>query len=196
MSNDEMTVILLPILGIALILLIIGVFVNIFSRKKIIPDDVRQQVIEARPANPSAMATAEAYETTAVAAPANQSVSTIIIVLLVIMGLFWLFIAFTQFSLGSMTTNLGLETGGDALTFYLYGIWNIFISIVNLWMIKGVVRRRKIMVRDLTFLGIVGSLWGGYQLVVDGAFIQACAVPLYIILAVLIQINKREYVNP
>ena len=194
MTKDELTVILLPILGMAIILLIIGMVIHFSSRKKIITDDVRKKVIEAGPAI-SPVVIQQAYETSAVVAPTNPSVTTIITVLLVIMGLFWLIIAFTQFAAARTITLLELDTGGDSFSLYLSGIWNIIISIVNLWLIKAVVNRKNSVVRDLTFLGIVGSLWGGYQLIFGGAYLQACAVPLYIILAVLAQVNKRDFIN-
>lgn len=185
MSNDELTVLLVPIAGLAVILLVIGVVINYSQnrREKIIPDEVRQKVIEARPQMPEHIPSAS-----------SQSINIIIIILLVIMGIFWLMIGLTQFGLAQVAAEIDPTT--SPMNYYLSGLWNIVISIINLWLINGVVKRRKIVVRDLTFLGIVGSVWGGYQLIVSGSLIQACAIPLYIILAILVQINKHEYINP
>ncbi|MHB0922667.1 MAG: hypothetical protein ACYC3H_01710 [Bellilinea sp.] len=182
--SDGTFVILVSVGGLAVILLIIGLVINYSSRReKIIPDDVKQKVIEARPQMPENIQSSS-----------SQSINIIIIILLVIMGIFWLIIGFTQFGLARVAAELDPTT--SQMSYYLSGLWNIVISIINLWLINGVVKRRKIVVRDLTFLGIVGSVWGGYQLIVSGSLIQACAIPLYIILAILVQINKHEYINP
>lgn len=182
--SDEMIVVLSLGGGLAVILLIVGLVINFSSRKEeVAPVDVRNTVIETSPQIPEYARSAS-----------SQSINIIIIILLVIMGIFWLIIGFTQFGVARVAAEIDPST--SPMSYYLSGIWNIVISIINLWLINGVVKRRKIVVRDLTFLGIVGSVWGGYQLIVSGSLIQACAIPLYIILAVLVQINKHEYINP
>jgi len=114
------------------------------------------------------------------AAYSSNSISTIIIVLLVVMGMFWLVIGFMQL------------TSGTGVVFY--GIWNILISIINLALIRDVVKRTRKVVLNLTFLGIVGSIWGAVQLF-SGVWVQAFAIPLYIVLAILAQTNKEYFSN-
>jgi len=95
------------------------------------------------------------------------------------MGMFWLVIAFFQ---------IGIS--GE----YLAGGWNILASIVNLYLIRGVVKRSRKVVNALIFLGIVGGIWGVYQLL-NGTWIQAIAIPMYIVLAILAQVNKENFTN-
>lgn len=138
-----------------------------------------------------------------------NTLSIIIIVLLVIMALFWLMIGFMQLgcsglSLAGLSIDPTLSDSLDpetqttllnsSVSSVFCGIWNILISIVNLYLIRDVVKRKKRIVSELLFLGIAGSLFGAVQLF-SGALLQVCAIPLYIILAVLGQINKTEYVN-
>lgn len=116
-----------------------------------------------------------------------DGISIIIIVLLIILGLFWIAIGLVQIAAGSA---LGSSTADAVCT----GGWNIMISIVNLVGISDVVKRSKRVPREMMFLAIVGTLLGGYQLL-NGAFIQACAVPLYIVLGILASVNKAVYKN-
>jgi hypothetical protein len=108
----------------------------------------------------------------------SNTISTLIIVLLVIMGMFWLVIGFIQLEAGS----------------WFIALWNILISIINLALIRDVLKRNRKVVSNLTFLGVVGSIWGVIQLS-SGSSLQVCAIPLYIILAVLAQTNKEYFMN-
>lgn len=107
---------------------------------------------------------------------ASNPVSNVIIVLLVVMGLFWLAIGFIQI-------------GNSQI---LVGIWNIVISIINLTLIRNVIRRSHRVVNSLIFLGVVGGIWGLVQLL-SGAWLQAFAIPIYIVLAVLAGTNKEYF---
>lgn len=145
------------------------------------------------------------------ASPTKQmnSLSIIIIILLIIMGLFWLTIGFLQLGISGLSiTGLTIDptlTGtvdsessktllGYSVTGIFCGATNIIISVINLLIIRDVVKRNKRVIGELTFLGIGGSIFGMIQLF-TGSLLQACAIPLYIILAVLAQINKQEYIN-
>jgi hypothetical protein len=109
----------------------------------------------------------------------SNQISTVIVVLLIIMGLFWLVIGFLQVA------------GG---IYFLSGVWNIIISIINLAFIRDVVNRSRKVVNNFLFLGIVGGIWGFIQLI-SGAWLQAFAIPIYIALAVLAQTNKEYFSN-
>jgi len=119
---------------------------------------------------------------------ATNAVTTIIIVLLVIIGLFWLGIGFLQLGLG-----LGNAPYVNTSDMLCAGIWNFFISVINLGSIADVVRRYRRTVRNLTLLAILGSLWGLYQILEGGAWIQVFVVPFYIALGVLAQVNKSHF---
>jgi hypothetical protein len=119
----------------------------------------------------------------------NNSIGLVIIILLVIMASFWLIVGFLQIASGSLLAELG---EGYRLTPFLCGGWNIIVSVINLALIADVMKRKKSVVRNLMFLGIVGVIWGTIQLI-DGAWLQACAIPMYIVLAVLANINKEYF---
>lgn len=122
----------------------------------------------------------------ATAQAGSNALSTIIIVLLVLLGLFWLGIGLLQLGLG-----LNNGDGGTAAV----GIWNIAISVANLWLIKDVLHRSPKVVRSLRFLAIGGSVIGLAQLVLVGAWLQVFAVPLYIVLGVLAWSNRDYFAD-
>ena len=108
--------------------------------------------------------------------------------LLVILGLFWLGIGFLQLSLG-LGNNLYVNTT-DMLC---AGGWNLFVAVINLGSIADVVRRYRRTVSNLTLLAVLGSLWGLYQILAGGVWLQVFVVPLYIALGVLAQVNKSHF---
>jgi hypothetical protein len=117
----------------------------------------------------------------------TNSIDIIIIVLLVLMGLFWLTIGLLQVvqGLSSAYTN--------SVEVFCYGVWNFIISIANLYMIRDVLKHYRKVVASLTFLAVVGSLFGMAQVFFSGAWLQVCIVPAYIVLGILAQVNKEHY---
>jgi hypothetical protein len=67
------------------------------------------------------------------------------------------------------------------------------MAIAHLWVIKRVTQRRRQAVSDITFLSIVNIVWGTIQLF-SGVWIQILFIPLYVVMGVLVQIDK-EYFN-
>jgi len=120
--------------------------------------------------------------------PASGVVTAIIIILLVVLSLFWLGIGFLQFSLG-LSNNPYINTEGTLCT----GIWNLFISVLNLASISDVVHRYRRAVNSLTLLAIVGSIFGLVQVVNYGVWLQILVLPLYVALGVLAQVNKAHF---
>jgi len=118
-----------------------------------------------------------------------DNISLIIIVILIILGLFWIAIGLIQIAVA-----FSLEVS-DAIGVICTGGLNILISIVNLLGIMDVRKRSKRVPTEMMFLAVVGSLFGAYQMLVDGALIQVCAIPLYIVLGILAYINKDVYKN-
>jgi tetratricopeptide (TPR) repeat protein len=119
---------------------------------------------------------------------ATNAVTNIIIVLLVILGLFWLGIGILQLSLG-----LGNNPYVNTADMLCAGGWNLFVSVINLGSIADVVRRYRRTVRNLTLLAVLGSLWGLYQILEGGAWLQVLVVPVYIALGVLAQVNRSHF---
>lgn len=124
---------------------------------------------------------------TATQTPAgSDSIQTIIVVLLVIMVLFWLGIGFLQLALGLDPLNV------DVLCF---GAGNVVFSIINGFLILPVVRKKKSALSWLYFLAISGSVLGTFQLLFSAAYLQACAVPLYIVIGILAYANREAFVH-
>jgi hypothetical protein len=73
------------------------------------------------------------------------------------------------------------------------GLWNIAMSLLNLAFIQNIVKRSKKVPGSLGLLALVGFLFGGYQLLANGAWLQACIVPLYIAIGILANVNKAAY---
>jgi tetratricopeptide (TPR) repeat protein len=116
-----------------------------------------------------------------------DSISIMIIILLIVLGLFWIAIGLLQISTASLLGESSLDANCS-------GGWNIMISIVNLLGISDVVKRSKRVPREMLFLAIVGSLLGVFQLI-NGAVLQACVIPFYIVLGILANVNKAAYTN-
>jgi len=123
--------------------------------------------------------------------PIQQSgldgISIMIIVLLIVLGLFWIGIGLLQISAASLLEQSSFDANCS-------GGWNIMISIINLLGISDIVKRSKRVPREMLFLAIVGSLLGVFQLM-NGAVLQACVIPFYIVLGILANVNKAVYTN-
>lgn len=119
-------------------------------------------------------------------ATGSDTFQTIIIILLVVMVLFWLGIGFLQMALGLDPLSLDL---------LCYGGGNVVFSIINGFFIIPVSRRKKSALQQLYFLAIIGSGLGIFQLLFSAAYLQACAVPLYIVIGILAYANREAFVN-
>jgi tetratricopeptide (TPR) repeat protein len=126
--------------------------------------------------------------TKATSSSSVNSVSTMIIVLLVLLGLFWIVVGLLQVSTGLLAD---AQLGGWGLAGT--GALNILLSLINLWQIRAVVRRERSVVNSLMFLAVAGSCWGVFQLLIAGAYLQICAVPMYIVLGILALVNKDHF---
>jgi hypothetical protein len=104
-----------------------------------------------------------------------DNISIIIIVILVILSMFWMGIGLLQI-----------------INSPLLGFWNIFISLINLSIIRDIVKRSKSALNNLYFLAVLGTIGGAIQMV-TGAVSQACVIPLYGALGVLAYINQDVY---
>lgn len=113
-----------------------------------------------------------------------NAISVIIVVLLIVLGIFWLGVGVLQFTVGVNNSTSGM-TGT--------GIWNVIWAVVELWFVRGVVRRYRQMVSTLTWIAAIGSIFGIVQILLVGAWLQILVVPLYIVLGVLAQANKDYF---
>lgn len=190
MSLFEFFAIAFILLFCVVVLVVVGILVNRSSGKKpITPAPVVEQKpvqVEVKPVERPVI------EQTILTGQPN-AISIIIIVLLILLALFWIAIGLLQLGIGSLSLS-GLTQENGILTIFT-GIWNILISMINLWVITGVIKRKKFVVASLLVLGISGFSLGLIQLL-NGVWLQVCAVPLYIILAVLGLVNRNEYTNP
>jgi hypothetical protein len=119
--------------------------------------------------------------------PGLNTTAKMTIILLVVLGLFWIGIGLLQFGLAFS------ENSDPQTTLLLLGMWNIFIAIANLMLIKDVMKRYKNVVKNLGILSIFGSVWGLIQLA-SGSWGQICAIPLYVMLGILVYVNKNYYI--
>jgi tetratricopeptide (TPR) repeat protein len=117
----------------------------------------------------------------------KETIQSLTIVLLVIMILYWLGIGFVQLA-AALTAN-------NTFDLLCWGGWNIVISIINGLLIPPVVAKKKTALRSIYFLAIVGSVFGVFQMLLASAYLQVCAVPLYVVLGLLGYANKDVYVN-
>jgi hypothetical protein len=104
-----------------------------------------------------------------------DNISIIIIVILVILSMFWMRIGLLQI-----------------INSPLLGFWNIFISLINLSIIRDIVKRSKNALNNLYFLAVLGTIGGAIQMA-TGAYLQACVIPMYGALGVLAYINQDVY---
>jgi tetratricopeptide (TPR) repeat protein len=104
-----------------------------------------------------------------------DNISIILIVILVILSMFWMGIGLLQI-----------------MNSPLLGFWNIFISLINLSIIRDIVKRSKNTLNNLYLLAVLGTIGGAIQMV-TGAYLQACVIPLYGALGVLAYLNQDVY---
>jgi hypothetical protein len=114
-------------------------------------------------------------------------ISIIMIVLLVLLAGYWLLIGFLQFFVGAVAEQ-------NTFDLAVCGAWNVFASILNLLIIGEIVKRSARVPNEMMLLAVFGTLWGGFQLILQGAALQACAIPFYIILGVLGYVNREIFV--
>lgn len=114
-----------------------------------------------------------------------DGISIIMIVLLIGLGVFWIGAGLIQIVAGQTLNS----------TMMCDGIFNIFLSLVNLIGISDVVKRSPRVPREMTFLAIMGCLYSGIQLFIGGGYLQACVIPFYVALGVLANVNKSMYVG-
>ncbi len=116
------------------------------------------------------------------------ALDTIMMIMLVLLGLFWM-------GVGGLQLALGFNLKGALSDLFCTGVWNFFIGIVNLYMIREVIAKKKRGSRDLIFLAVVGFVWGFISVFFFAAWLQILVIPLYVILGVLAQISRPHYVN-
>ena len=119
--------------------------------------------------------------------PALNTLSKLIVVLLAILGLFWIGIGLIQITVG--LAEAAQNPAGPGIA-GLGGL-NVILSIVNLFQIRRVIRRERKVVESLVGLGVVGLLWGGWQLL-SGGWLQVFVIPVYVSLGVLAWINREH----
>ncbi|MBL8111109.1 MAG: hypothetical protein JNJ96_15700 [Anaerolineales bacterium] len=78
------------------------------------------------------------------------------------------------------------------INFLLLGFWNIFVSLINLLVIRDIIKRSKNALNELYILSVLGTISGVLQ-VFDGAYLQACVIPLYGALGILAYLNQDVY---
>jgi tetratricopeptide (TPR) repeat protein len=104
-----------------------------------------------------------------------DNISIALIVILVILSLFWMGIGLLQI-----------------INSPLLGLWNIFVSLINLLIIRDIIKRSKNTLNELYFLSVFGTISGVIQMF-TGAYLQACVIPLYGALGVLAYLNQDVY---
>lgn len=117
------------------------------------------------------------------------TIEIIIIVFLIIISLYWLGIGL--FQIRSLGVN---HYANNVRNLDYVADWNIIFSISNLFFIRTVLKHKKQAVSGITFLVITGVIWGTVMFFLYSFLAQICAIPLYIALGVLVQINKRRFV--
>lgn len=104
-----------------------------------------------------------------------DNISIILIVILVVLSMFWMGIGLLQI-----------------INSPLLGLWNIFISLINLGIIRDIIKHSKNTLNELYLLAVLGTVGGAIQMI-TGAYLQACVIPLYGALGVLTYINQDVY---
>lgn len=104
-----------------------------------------------------------------------DNISIALIVILVVLSLFWMGIGLLQI-----------------INSPLLGLWNIFVSLINLLIIRDIIKRSKNTLNELYFLSVFGTIGGIIQMF-TGAYLQACVIPLYGALGVLAYLNQDIY---
>lgn len=115
----------------------------------------------------------------------SDLIQTTIVVLLIVTILFWLVVGFLQFIYAFDPFRFDL---------LLYAGANVVFSIFTCFLIVPVYRRQKNALEWLYFLAIGGALFGMFQILFGGAYLQICVVPLYILLAILGYTNRQAFV--
>ncbi len=105
-----------------------------------------------------------------------DNISILLIVILVLLSMFWMGIGLVQL-----------------ISLPIIGLWNIFISIINLALIRGIIKRTKNLLNELYFLSVLGTIGGVIQMLAMSAYLQACVIPLYGALGVLAYLNQDLY---
>lgn len=133
--------------------------------------------------------TSPGISTPAVRTPAgSDSVQTILVVLLVVMVLFWL-------GVGLLQLFFSLDPNESTFDLLCFGGGNIVFSIINGSLIVPTANRKKSVLQSLYFLAGLGSAVGMLQLLFGSAYLQICAIPLYILLGILAYANREAFVH-
>jgi hypothetical protein len=147
------------------------------------------QVVPSPGLMPSSQPAPAAYVTQPITGGTTSTLSTIVIILLVCLGLLWIGVGLLQ-----LAVMLDSPVNDSTIMLCGTGVWNIIISLVNLGSIKGVMRKEKRTYNTLIALSVIGVLWGVIQLF-SGVWVQLLAVPAYVILGIMIQMEKELYIN-
>ncbi len=99
-----------------------------------------------------------------------------VIIFLTLVILVWFAIAFIQISFAGLS-NAGI--GSMPITVCISGLWNIFVSLFNVYLLLEVIKKKKDMTRSLYLLSFIGTLFSLAQLFLAVSTILACIAPLY-----------------
>lgn len=99
-----------------------------------------------------------------------------VIIFLTLVILVWFAIAFIQISFAGLS-NYGI--GSMPIEICISGLWNIFVSLFNVYLLLEVIKKKKDMTRSLYLLSFIGTLFSLAQLFLAVSTILACIAPLY-----------------
>lgn len=113
-----------------------------------------------------------------------------IIVMLSILVLLWLAIGLLQ-----ITASLAVVNDPTSGGICIVGLWNILATLINGYLLFRVIQKKKSAINPLYFLSAAGALFGAFQLLAGSAFIQACAIPLYLGVGFFTYVEKDKFTN-
>ena len=108
--------------------------------------------------------------------------------LMVLIGLYWLGLAGLQL----LVVAFAETDPNQQLMLTLTALWNVMVSVINLWFIRAIQQRRKSVRSGLGFLAVVGTVWGIFS-IMQGAWLQIPAVMMYLLVGGLLWVNWNYY---
>jgi hypothetical protein len=121
-------------------------------------------------------------------------VNGIVIVGFVLLTYFWVSVGVWQIYFGVQLAKYSDVVGiqPEVIT----GVMNIFLSFINIVVINSIVNRRRDTVLGIWLIVLLSVAWGIFQLIGQGALLQAIAVPIYLVSAMLITVNRNYFLSP
>jgi hypothetical protein len=133
---------------------------------------------------------AKPLELESISSPAVHVVNAIVIIGFAFLTLFWVAVGVWQIYLGVQLAPYSDVVGIQ--TEIIVGALNIFLSLINIAIINSIVKRGRGTVLGIWIIALLSAVWGMYQMN-QGVLIQAVAVPIYIVSAMLITINRNYF---